>query len=135
MAPHSSQHLHERPFHLQRAQHPYLGCEESMAEREGYRKTSGCIHSLPQGLPLPLAIIARMAPAAEQDPELAAWLEKAPTVLINLGSSVDYDELSATEMAKAIKTLLGSTDVQVPWKLNKRADFPDDFLADLKEQN
>jgi hypothetical protein len=106
-----------------------------MAEREGYRKTSGCIHSLPQGLPLPLAIIARMAPAAEQDPELAAWLEKAPTVLINLGSSVDYDELSATEMAKAIKTLLGSTDVQVLWKLNKRADFPDDFLADLKEQN
>ena len=79
-------------------------------------------------------IFLSSAPAAEQDPELAAWLEKAPTVLINLGSSVNYDELSATEMAKAIKTLLGSTDVQVLWKFNKRVDFPDDFLADLKEE-
>jgi hypothetical protein len=31
-------------------------------------------------------IVLSSAPVAEQDPELAAWLEKAPTVLINLGS-------------------------------------------------
>lgn len=31
-------------------------------------------------------MVISSAPAAEQDPELAAWLAKAPTVLINLGS-------------------------------------------------
>lgn len=31
-------------------------------------------------------MVLSSAPVAEQDPELAAWLEKAPTVLINLGS-------------------------------------------------
>jgi hypothetical protein len=79
-------------------------------------------------------IFLSSAPAAKQDAELAAWLENAPTVLINLGSSVNYDELSAMEMAKAIKTLLRRTAVQVLWKFNKRVDFPGDFLADLTDE-
>lgn len=33
-------------------------------------------------------IILSVAPASEQDPELVEWLKKAPTVLINLGSTV-----------------------------------------------
>lgn len=32
-------------------------------------------------------IVLSSAPANEQDPELAAWLKGAPTILINLGSS------------------------------------------------
>jgi len=44
-------------------------------------------------------------------PELAAWLDGAPTVLTNLGSSADYDEFGATEMAKVVKTLLDNSPV------------------------
>lgn len=33
-------------------------------------------------------IFISSAPASEQDPELAAWLERAPTVLVNLGSLI-----------------------------------------------
>lgn len=40
-------------------------------------------------------IFLSTAPASEQDPELANWLKKAPTVLIDLGSSVNYDEVGA----------------------------------------
>ncbi|TID17015.1 hypothetical protein E6O75_ATG09781 [Venturia nashicola] len=79
------------------------------------------------------------ASAAEQDPELATWIKKAPTVMINLGSHLDYDERDAKEMAGAIKTLLEFTDVQVLWKIQKRkgrggavaVDFPMDFVKDL----
>ncbi|KAJ8068866.1 hypothetical protein OCU04_002550 [Sclerotinia nivalis] len=76
------------------------------------------------------------APASEQDPELAEWLKTSPTALINLGSTVNYDELAATEMAKAIKILLDNSTVQVLWKFNKRHEFTDQFLdilsSDLK---
>lgn len=33
-------------------------------------------------------IVLDAAPAEEQDPEMARWLKKAPTVMINLGSLV-----------------------------------------------
>lgn len=78
-------------------------------------------------------IFLSTAPAVEQDKELATWLQKAPTVLINLGSSVNYDEKAATEMARAVKELLETSGVQVLWKFNKRREFPDSFLAELQE--
>jgi hypothetical protein len=82
------------------------------------------------------------APASQQDPELASWISQAPTVLINLGSHVDYDEASAVAMAGAIKTLLSNTtEVQVLWKFNKRklvggstTGFSDKYLDQLKEE-
>lgn len=61
------------------------------------------------------------------------WLQRAPTVLINLGSSVNYDEKSATEMARAIQELLKNSSIQVLWKFNKRREYSDVFLEDLKE--
>jgi hypothetical protein len=80
-------------------------------------------------------IFLSVAPAADQDPELASWLERAPTVLINLGSIFDYDENWALEMARAVKALLGNdANVQVLWKFNKRGDYGDDFLEELKEE-
>jgi hypothetical protein len=78
-------------------------------------------------------IFLSTAPALEQDEELAKWLQKAPTVLINLGSSVNYDEKSATEMAQAVKELLESSSIQVLWKFNKRKEFSDFFLAELRD--
>jgi hypothetical protein len=88
-------------------------------------------------------IILSTAPAYQQDPDLTAWITRAPTVLINLGSHVDYDEASATKMAGAIKTLLTiMTDVQVLWKFSKRqrvdgtmVDFSDTFLDQLSEES
>lgn len=43
-------------------------------------------------------ILLSGTPAAQQDPELAAWLKRAPTVLINLGShlAVSYDIVQTT---------------------------------------
>jgi hypothetical protein len=79
------------------------------------------------------------ASAAQQDPELASWLDRAPTVLINLGSMFDYDEQRAIAMVGAIKTLLEQTDVQVLWKFNKReyhipvAEFAEDFLSTVSQ--
>lgn len=72
-------------------------------------------------------------PASEQDPELANWLKQSPTVLINLGSHLNYDENAATEMANAVKILLDNSKVQVLWKFNKRHDFTDQFLDILDE--
>lgn len=60
------------------------------------------------------------APAEEQDPELATWLAKRPTVLINLGSHFNYDEPLATAVVGAIRRLFDETNVQVLWKFNKR---------------
>jgi hypothetical protein len=87
-------------------------------------------------------IVLSTAPAYQQDPDLATWITRAPTILINLGSHVDYDKASTTEMAGAIKTLLANnTDVQVLWKFSKRkrgdgtiVDFPDTFLDQLLEE-
>lgn len=38
-------------------------------------------------------ILLSGAPASQQDPELAAWLKRAPTVLINLGSNLAVSRL------------------------------------------
>jgi UDP:flavonoid glycosyltransferase YjiC (YdhE family) len=68
-------------------------------------------------------------PAAEQDPELVAWLARAPTVLINLGSIFIYSEHHATTMALAIEDLLAKTDVQVLWKMGKEDTIPDNYTV------
>lgn len=34
-------------------------------------------------------ILVDSAPAEEQDPELVAWMKRAPTILLNLGSTVE----------------------------------------------
>lgn len=66
-------------------------------------------------------------------PELAQWLGRAPTVVINLGSLYRYDENSTKEMLGAIKYLLQEIPtVQVLWKL-RSASSADPWLAALQE--
>jgi hypothetical protein len=87
-------------------------------------------------------IILSTAPASLQDPDLATWITRGPTVLINLGSHLDYDRVGAIEMVGAIKTLLtNNTDVQVLWKFNKRKlaggeilESSDEFLGNVSEE-
>jgi hypothetical protein len=74
------------------------------------------------------------APAFEQNPELATWMSKAPTILVNLGSHMTYTETAATEMARALKEVVKKYDVQVLWKFKKRNDYSDDFLLEVKEE-
>ncbi|KAH6954423.1 hypothetical protein DER45DRAFT_312053 [Fusarium avenaceum] len=76
-------------------------------------------------------ILLSGASAAEQDPETAAWMKRSPTVLINLGSNLAYDETRATIMSLAITELLSRTGVQVLWKFNKLGKYPDTFMEGL----
>ncbi|KAL6362449.1 hypothetical protein LRP88_03731 [Fusarium phalaenopsidis] len=82
---------------------------------------------IPPNVTLAGPIVVSAAPAEEQDPKLVEWLKKAPTLLVNLGSSV-----SASIMGEALATLLDKTDVQVLWKFNKHGDYSDDIFAPLK---
>ncbi|KAI1185228.1 hypothetical protein F5B17DRAFT_432780 [Nemania serpens] len=75
---------------------------------------------LPRNVTLAGPIILSPAPAAEQDSELAAWLTRAPTVLINLGSLVVWSEAQLDAMARALAdTLLVRPDLQILWKFTK----------------
>ncbi|RMJ20757.1 UDP-glucoronosyl and UDP-glucosyl transferase, partial [Aspergillus sp. HF37] len=63
------------------------------------------------------------------DPDLASWLASAPTVLINLGSHVQYDKEKATNFARMITHVLGQTDLQILWKFNRKGiDYSTDFF-------
>lgn len=79
-------------------------------------------------------IFRSSAPAVDQDPELASWLSQAPTVLINLGSTVDYSPEGARELIRAIKTLLENSKVQVLWKFIKRGEYPEDVFAEVSKE-
>lgn len=71
--------------------------------------------------------------ATEQDPELVAWLSRAPTVLVNLGSLFTYSEHFATTMALALEEVLAKTDVQVLWKMSYAEGVPENYT--LPAQN
>ncbi|KAG9253746.1 uncharacterized protein F5Z01DRAFT_127520 [Emericellopsis atlantica] len=77
-------------------------------------------------------ILVHSAPAEQQDPELVAWMKRAPTVLINLGSSVVYDDQRARAFAEAIANVLARSDVQVLWKFRTWGVMSDDYLDALK---
>jgi hypothetical protein len=79
-------------------------------------------------------IFRSSAPAVDQDPELAAWLTQAPTVLINLGSAVDYSADSARELLPAIETLLENSKVQVLWKFNKRGEYSNNIFLEVSKE-
>ncbi|EJT78299.1 hypothetical protein GGTG_03400 [Gaeumannomyces tritici R3-111a-1] len=70
-------------------------------------------------------IAVSVAPAAEQDPELAAWLAGGggggPAVLVNLGSSVRFSERQARAVAGALAVVLerGPPGTRVIWKFRK----------------
>lgn len=80
-------------------------------------------HMIPCG-----PIIRPSLPVEEADSELADWLSKKPTVLVNLGTHASYNEQHAREMAGALDYLLKEAEkseysLQVLWKLNKRGGF------------
>ncbi|KAI0000585.1 hypothetical protein F4779DRAFT_147380 [Xylariaceae sp. FL0662B] len=118
-------------FGLHRPDVPWL--TQTMSE------ASVPVDVVPQNVTCTGPIVLSLGPAEEQDPALAAWLSRAPTVLVNLGGGFIYSEAAATAMAKGLAEVLDSTDVQILWKFRSRSpyleageDYGDDFKAPLK---
>lgn len=88
---------------------------------------------VPQNVTCAGAILLDSASAMEQDSVLVEWLQKAPTVVINLGSLFKYNEERARIMALAIRIVLDRTSVQFLWKMARGSDFSDDFALPLKD--
>ena len=68
-------------------------------------------------------LVFPFVPVEESDPELARWLDRGPTVLVNLGSQCVIDEESTRELAKGLRVMFASVgvdpDVQVLWKVKQ----------------
>ena len=77
-------------------------------------------------------IVRDVAPVHEQDPGFAAWLRRAPTMLVNLGSQMKYNEKRATAMAKAFLPVLEHTQTQILWKFQKIEHYDDTFLVPVE---
>lgn len=77
-------------------------------------------------------MVLDVAPAEVQDAKMAAWLTRAPTILVNLGSVVKYTEARARAMAGALDKVLQRTDAQVLWKFRKLGEYDDAFMEQLK---
>ncbi|KAL0934398.1 udp-glucoronosyl and udp-glucosyl transferase family protein [Colletotrichum truncatum] len=97
---------------------PYMG-SFILQETQG---ASLPVDYVPPNIVMAGPISISVATAEELDPELTAWLSRAPTVLVNLGSILEYDEDRAAAMAGALKIMLERTGVQVLWKLLPPAD-------------
>lgn len=90
---------------------------------------------IPENLMLCGPIVMPTAPIQIVDPELTAWLDQAPTVLINLGSHVTFDHYAIRELAGGFLPLLQShPNIQILWKLRPEGDIQN-VLDECVENN
>ncbi|KAF7122627.1 hypothetical protein CNMCM5793_000652 [Aspergillus hiratsukae] len=78
-------------------------------------------------------ILLPTASVEKQDPELASWLRKAPTVLINLGTLYAPDPKVAENIARGLKMFLTAwkgDKVQILWKLPKHPHDEENVYAE-----
>ena len=78
-------------------------------------------------------IVLPIRPLSEQDPELNMWLQRKPTILINLGTLYALSSADACRIARALRQVLngdGRSEVQVLWKLQKHPDDQHDVFSD-----
>ena len=69
-------------------------------------------------------ILLPVRPVAEIDTELHDWLQRGPTILINLGSLVRMDDAMKREFAAGLKDVLDKRPgIQVLWKMKKSGGF------------
>ncbi|KAF2973329.1 hypothetical protein GQX73_g356 [Xylaria multiplex] len=94
---------------------------------------------VPQNVTLTGPMILSLTPAEEHAPALTAWLSRAPTVLISLGSLFAWTEAHATAMAQALAdTLATESHHQVLWKFVKApydaegTTYDDEFMTPLR---
>ncbi|KAJ6437578.1 glycosyltransferase family 1 [Purpureocillium lavendulum] len=87
--------------------------------------------AVPNGVTECGPVVLDVANVKDVNQELHGWLQRGPTILINLGSLMKYDESRAKIMAHTIQLVLQTTDVQVIWKFAKLGDYGDEFLRPL----
>lgn len=69
-------------------------------------------------------MVLPVLPVSQTHPELDSWLRSGPTVLVNLGSHILFDEAFAEEFATGLRILLDRRpDVQVLWKLKTQGQI------------
>lgn len=89
---------------------------------------------IPPNVTLCGPIVMEFSPVVDIDVELAGWLARGPTVVINLGSLFRYDERSASSMLGAIEFLFERVeDVQVLWKMPVLQDGGGDWVDVMKK--
>ncbi|KAJ2996360.1 hypothetical protein NUW58_g990 [Xylaria curta] len=86
---------------------------------------------VPQNVTCTGPMTLSLSTVADQDAELAGWLEGAPTVLVNLGSGFGYSETQAVAMAQALAKVLEDTIFQVLWKFQTEDDYDDKYMEPL----
>ncbi|KNG84909.1 diacylglycerol acyltransferase family [Aspergillus nomiae NRRL 13137] len=77
-------------------------------------------------------ILLPTAAVHKQDSELASWLRKAPTVLVNLGTLYAPDPKVAESIATGLKLFLDAwkgEEIQILWKLPKHPHDEDDVYS------
>ena len=90
---------------------------------------------IPQNVTLCGPIIMEFSPVVDIDVELAGWLARRPTVVINLGTLFLYDERGANSMLGAIEFLLERVEnVQVLWKMPVLQDKGGDWVDVIKKK-
>ncbi|KAJ3795868.1 hypothetical protein GGU11DRAFT_746674 [Lentinula aff. detonsa] len=79
--------------------------------------------TVPDNIRLCGPLVMPTPPIHKTDPKLAAWLDQAPTVLVNLGSHVTYDCSAIGQIAGGFRPLLRRhPNVQILWKLSPEGD-------------
>lgn len=67
-------------------------------------------------------ILVASPPIESSDPDLLAWLKRAPTVLVSLGTHFEAYAETVREQAIGLRVLLEARpDIQVLWKLKREA--------------
>lgn len=100
---------------------------------QAMREAAVPLEYLPPNVSAVGPIVLSLATAGEQDAEMEAWLRRAPTVLVNLGTVFKYHEERAHLMAKAIANVLERTNAQILWKMVKLGEYNDEFKVYLQK--
>lgn len=101
----------------------------------GQPETDLCFDNIPENLTCCGAITIPFPSLHEQDPELEAWLQRGPTILVNLGSHVQMESDNATQLALGLSMALEhQPNTQVLWKL-KASAIVMDKIRDVFEAN
>lgn len=86
-------------------------------------------------------ILLPVASVKDQDPDLDRWLQKAPTILVNLGTLYAPDPNVAREIASGLKAFLDTWDAntQILWKLPKhpydKGDIYQSAIESLRKES
>lgn len=80
-------------------------------------------------------ILLPAKPVSEGDPDLAAWLQRKPTILVNLGTHARILVEDARELASGLRMVLArQSKLQVLWKLKSKGPLDDQISSILNKE-